>query len=716
MKRNYILLALLLAAGTVSAQKLSPNTTLMLMDKTSSPIGVKSADNAEATIEAFIHISDASVIGKMKAEGVAVQSVISDRLVTATMPVSAVSRLAALDGVTYIQAGSEARLLMDEARKDCNVDACHTATADMGSYTGSGVVVGIVDNGFQYSHVDFLTSGGAATRIKRVWDQNVTGKSPDGYGYGAEYAEYDEMKAAKYDMASSFHATHVAGIAAGADLSSGYYGVAPDADLVFVSFKNTTANIVDGIKYVFDYAESVGKPCVVNISLGQHLGPHDGTSETDQAFAQMTGPGRIIVGACGNEGLENIHASKTFTADDKTMKVMIGYSSSSSSSSSSKTSYIDIWGSKDSDMKVKTVVVENLRGKIVAESPEVSVGGTDEVKYTFPDGSHIVATVQMAAVRDAGNGCPEALIMCRATTIPEGYKLGIVVEGDEGNTVHMWNCVSGGVFLTPNKRGWTDGDNSYTVGELGGTGEGVISVGSYNTKESYASLDGSKYDVNTDLVGNLGEISKFSSIGPTVDGRVKPDVTAPGCAVVSATSRYYSSFSASSSVAQSGSDYYDINIGTSMAAPLVSGTVALWLQANPSLTPAQVRDVLQKTSRHDSYTGDAGTLSYVWGAGKIDALAGLKEVINGTTGISDQGQTNHIFRMETDRRTRTARFFFADADGSARVAVYNGVGQKVAGAELSKTGQTMNLSSLASGVYLFRMQRGNKTHTVKVAL
>ncbi len=714
MKRNYILLAaLLMAGGSVCAQKLSPNTTLMLMDNSTSVIGVKSTDQNETYIEAFIHLSDASVVDELKALGVTVQSVLSDRLVTAAVPMSAIGGVADLSGVEYIQAGSEARLLMDEARKDCNVDACHTATADMGAYTGKGVVVGIVDNGFQYSHVDFMTSDGKSTRVKRVWDQNTTGKAPKNYDYGTEYTELDEMKAAKYDMTSTFHASHVTGIAAGADKASGYYGVAPDADLVLVSFKNATTNIVDGIKYVFDYAESVGKPCVVNISLGQHLGPHDGTSATDQAFAEMTGPGRIIVGACGNEGSENLHATKTFTESDKTMKVMLGYGSSTSST---KTSYVDIWGSKDTDIKVKTVVVENLRGKIVAESPEVSVGGTTETKYTFPDGSNAVATVQMAATRDASNNCPDVLLMCRATSITEGYKLGIVVTGEAGSTVHMWNCASNGVFLTPNKRGWTDGDNNCTVGELGGTGEGVISVGSYNTKLTYTTIGDGTYEANTDLVGKLHDISSFSSIGPTVDGRTKPDVAAPGCAIVSATSRYYASFSASTSVAQSGSDYYDINIGTSMASPFVTGTVALWLQANPNLTPAQVRNIIQKTSRHDDYTGEASTTNYVWGAGKIDALAGLKEAIAYTTGIDDPAQTAPLFRVETDSRSRTARFFFADAAGTADVAVYNAVGQQVAAAVVTGNGQSLDLSTLASGVYLFRMQRGSQVQTLKVAL
>lgn len=144
-------------------------------------------------------------------------------------------------------------------------------TENNGPYTGKGVVIGIVDNGFQYDHVDFLNADKSDTRIKRVWDQHGTGNAPEGFGYGAEYKTTAEIRAAKYDLTSGFHATHVSGIASGSDKSTPYYGVAPDADLVFVSFKSTNAQIVDGIKYVFDYAKSVGKPAVVNISLGSHM-------------------------------------------------------------------------------------------------------------------------------------------------------------------------------------------------------------------------------------------------------------------------------------------------------------------------------------------------------------------------------------------------------------------------------------------------------------
>lgn len=714
MNNRKILLASLLVLGTSAfAQKLSPSTTLMLQDNKAQH---RVKGETSQKVNAYITLTTTDVLPQLEALGVEVHNVVNDHIVTVSLPLDAVEAVAALDAVGNVQVGTEARLLLDAARKDANVDDCHSTTSSLGAYTGKGVVVGIVDGGMQYSHVAFTNPDGVGTRIARVWDQNANGgKVPSKYGYGSEYTTFDEMQAARYDLTSAFHASHVANIAAGGDRTNAYYGVAPESEIVFVSFGSDNVNITDGIQYCFDYAESVGKPCVVNISLGSHIGPHDGTSLTDQTFASMTGPGRIIVGAAGNEGSDKLHVYKDLTDDDTTLKTMLGFGSSTTSSQA----YVDIWGSKDAPLTVKMAVVDALKGKILYESPAVSTTGDKDVKYTFPDGSGVVATAQMALQQNPSNGRTEVLLMCRATSIAENRKLGIVATSDAGSSVHMWNNASGGYFLDGDKKGWTDGDTDYTVGELGGVSPDVISVGSYNTKLNVTTLTGDQYGVNTSLVGTNNNLSLFSSHGPTLDGRSKPDVTAPGCIIVSATSRYYSSFSADGCVAQTGSDYYEANMGTSMASPFVAGTVALWLQANPNLTPADVRYIINETSRHDNYTKSADQCDRnYWGAGKIDAFAGLQFVCN-NTGINDNVASERMFSITTDRAARTAQFFYGAADGKAHVAVYNAMGQQVLAKQLTTSGETVDLSSLGHGIFVVKLQQGssaNNTKSVKVAL
>lgn len=720
MNKRKILIAVILAtAFKASAQNIAPNTSLMLhqWEAQKKEAALKNGMNAPAdrTVSAFISVDDSKVVDELRKHGVTVRSVLGD-VVTASLPLSCINTIAAIDGVKNIQAGSEVRLLMDVARADANVDACHTATESLGDYTGKGVVVGIVDNGFEYAHADFLKNDYTETRVVRVWEQGATsGNAPEKYGYGAEYTTLNDMKRARLDTYDTFHGTHVAGIAAGSDRSTNYYGVATEADIVLVSFiTSQSTSVIDGIKYVFDYAESVGKPCVVNISLGTHLGPHDGTSDTDRALAELVGPGRIIVGAAGNEGTKAVHASKTFSEGNTTLKTMIGFDNDKAAT---KTARIDIWGDKNATLKVKPVVVNTNDGSIVAELSEVATDGEKNAELSFPEGCGVEGTVQMALQVSPSNDRPNVLAICSATSIADNRRIGLVITGSEGSTVHMWNSDVTGHFLSEGKEGWTDGDDIYTIAEIGGISPDVITVGSYNTKDSYKDLMGNVHDVDADKMGNVGERSLFSSCGPTTDGRQKPDVVAPGCAVVSATSKYWQGFYPMAAVAKSqyANDCYDVNIGTSMSSPFVTGTVALWLQANPKLTPSDVRNILNASSRHDQYTGNADSCDRnKWGAGKIDAYAGL-QIAAGKTGIRDTQADVQLFSITTDRAARTAKVMYA-AKGNATLSIYTTTGQKVATQTLTTSGQTVSLSQLTHGVYVFRLEQGGAAHTVKATL
>ncbi|MEO0140395.1 MAG: S8 family peptidase [candidate division WOR-3 bacterium] len=193
-------------------------------------------------------------------------------------------------------------------------------------FTGKGVVVGMVDSGLDWDHPDFWPSA-TDTRIMRMWDQTLIPEggeeSPPDFGYGVEYDSLDVVSGTPRTIDEMGHGTHVMGIAAGDGSATNglepagrYAGLAPDAYIISVKTTWLDADVVDGVDYIFRRAESLGLPCVVNLSLGSHYGPHDGTGPFEAAIANLTGPGRIVVGAAGNSGNDPLHARVVVSGTD----------------------------------------------------------------------------------------------------------------------------------------------------------------------------------------------------------------------------------------------------------------------------------------------------------------------------------------------------------------------------------------------------------------
>lgn len=708
-KKSVVLASLLMLSGAVAAQKLSPNTELLLLNRaTGFQTNTMSVSADNETISAFVKINSQTVLEQIERLGGQVNTNYGGNLVTVTMPIDKIRDIAALDDVAFIQASPRAYLRMDKAREDANVDACHEATAGMEAYTGKGIVIGDVDTGIEYDHIDYYDSARTASRLVRVWDQNVSGNAPSGFTYGTEYATAASIAAKRYD-ATEIHGGHVLGIAAGADTESGFQGVAPDAELVYVSMEGTSSKIVDGVKYIFDYAASVGKPCVVNLSLGHHQGPHDGTSETDQMLDALTGPGRIIVGAAGNEAESNVHVSKTISDESDSLRCMTTPYNAYSSYQG-----IDLWGEEGTDVTFKYVITNSSNGKIYAESDEFSTANNDQKNFSLKRGSQSVIINMQSG--HGSNNRPEVMTTASTSGLTGNYKLGLIATSAAGTTLHAWQLAQNDEFTTTTRDGWTSPSSEYTVGEIGGTAKNVISVGSYNTKLSVTSTSG--YVMNqASWLGKVGAISPFSSNGPTLDGRMKPDVSAPGAMLESAWSKYggQNSYATAKTTVNGKTYYYGATQGTSMASPFVAGTVALWLQANPNLTPDDVKSVINATARHDEFTGD--TANNVYGTGKIDTYAGLQYILTQmSNGITTQHATQGMFRVVSNAASHTAQVYFDETEGDATVSVYNTVGQQVHSERLTTNGQTLNTGTLTPGIYLFKLQRGSSVQTVKATL
>lgn len=716
--RKHLIAALLLTAVPGMAQKLAPNVKNYLSE--TSQRDTRSA--ASDMLHAFIKTTSDEAAAQLEALGIRTKRQAAN-ILTAVLTADQLTAVSQLESVSYVQLAPEAKPLMDVARTTARATEAQSADNGLGkAFFGKDVIVGVVDAGFEYGHVDYLSPDGRF-RLLRVWDQNSTsmfGQTPEAYGYGREFTSESDIRNAKYDTTASYHGGHVAGIAAGGDLTSPYYGVAPEADLVFVSYREDAADITDGVRYIADYAKSLGRPCVINVSLGSHLGPHDGTSLCDRVLDDIAGEGCIIVGACGNEGETKLHARKVFTADNTTMKTGIKFSSETN-----RRAQIDIWGTAGKHIRVKGVVFDARKGSIIASTDEIDTAEppTSAQRTNFhTEDCGVEGYISLSAEVNAENNRPNVLLTTICTNVSSNRMVGIVVTGEDGTEVNMWNASYG--EFSGGKTGWTAGDTEYTVGEIGGTANELIAVGCYQTKETYTDVSGNTYpDASSLYPIETGDLLPFSSQGPTLDGRMKPDVSAPGWIVVSAQSKYYSSFYASyvagSTTYNGETYYYDGNGGTSMAAPYVAGSVALWLEACPKLTPDDVRDIIRQTAVHDAHCTE--TTSNSWGYGKIDTYAGLAVAYQKETGIARVPGASLGANMSFDAASRSVRLTFRQAQGGVAASLYSASGTLVAHKRLSQTQPgtelTLDAAHLAPGVYVLRLAGSNDdVQTFKVAI
>ena len=614
-----------------TAQKLAPSALHAARQHQVVRAGRVKSLAPQETVSAFIRITSADAIPELEALGINVRSNIKDRILTATVPVGVLEAAAELEAVERIELGGEVQPKLDVARAEAGADLVRSATAPLDRpFKGKGVIVGVVDQGFEYTHIAFKGEDGTTPRIKQAWNQKYTPNNPDspeGYSYGTEYKTWSDMQRVDNDYQyDTLHGTHVAGIAAGADVQSPYYGVATESDLVFVTYDTTADQIVDGVKYIFDYADRVGKPCVINLSIGMHTGPHDGTSLTDQTLDAMTGPGRIIVGAVGNEGTTAMHVGKRVTPDDP-MKVIPSFYDNNT-----KQFVCDFWGQPGKTYSIQPIAVNSLKGSIVGYGEKVSSTDYNDVRSVFTMADHgITGYIDVTVCHDLDNGRGNFYITGVASEQGTGRMLGLLITTEDDECyVDGWHSYIREFTANANckKQGFSAGDYNSLAGEIGGTAREVISVGSYNSRFTYKSVEGIEYAIGGQGY-TMSDLSPFSSNGPTSDGRMKPDVCAPGFGVVSAVQRHAIQTGTCAYVSKDtkgNSYYYDLNAGTSMASPYVAGSVALWLEARPQLTPSEVRNILKTTCRQDAFT--AGAPDSRWGYGKIDTYAGLLAAIN----------------------------------------------------------------------------------------
>lgn len=653
---------------------------------------------------------------------------------TVQIPLGSINELANVSGIKNIDLDAPIAPAMDAARKTTRADSAQKGYNLPTPMTGRGVVVGIIDAGFDYDHPTLYDSLHEQYRVKRIWAQKGSGTPPAGYTYGHEYTDSNAMKIAGCDTSITSHGTHVAGIAAGSGYGSNaannrFRGMAYESDMVFVGImpapsqwvNGGVTDVIDGMNYIYSYAASVGKPCVANLSWGSSMGPHDGHSLFSEACDALTGPGKIFTCSAGNSGEDTIHLQKTFTATENSVSTFVTFSPYLDTNN--QKTWVDIWG----DTSKSFCLSLKLYNSSTISDSTLSICITDTVQDYYlvgADGDTCFVTISMVA--SEYNGKPHALVSLHSFTTDNICMTATGVDG----TIDMWEgyiAPPTGYYGAMKKLGYpfaVSGDTKMTVSDISSSFS-AISVGAYTSKSSFTNINGATLSYPGAV---NGRIAPFSSLGPIADGRVKPDITGPGFSVASAVSSFDSAYFTggdnyitviSKTTIGSRTYPYAMSAGTSMSSPAVAGIIALMLQVNPNLNPDSVKNIINSNAITDSYTGVLPSSgNNTWGHGKINAYKSLRylaqqaKVENTLT----QDPLDCIIYPNPSKGNSTISYVSTKND-KLNIAIYDITGKLMLNNEWNvKTGgniMSINMKNYAKGNYFIKISSGEKCCTIK---
>ncbi|MCQ2288179.1 MAG: S8 family serine peptidase [Muribaculaceae bacterium] len=604
--KKVVLLAVALVVGVVAygQNKMSPVMR-----------GAISEASASEALHAWVTMDNASM-DALSASGVKVESRFNG-MALVSGDARSIKRVAQLQGVKGVSAPSHLKLLCDSSRSVTHVNPILAGTNLPCAYDGSGVVLGMIDCGIDYNHMAFKDAQGN-TRISRVYHpvEKGDGVLVDGDLLpGKDYTTPTQIAALTTDDKFMSHGCHTTGIAAGTMVGA-YGGMAPGTEIAYVGIPNDNLedyNVVLGMRYIAAYAASVGKPCVINMSLGNHDGPHDGTGFMARAMEELNKKyGTIFVVSAGNEGATSLYLNKAFTAADKQL-------SSVMMTSNGNRSEIDIWSRDSKPLTIEYNIYNYATNTVLCSSGPVRSDSTLYLARDAQWAQYSSGNIKIQQGVDPVNGRYHIYVDHSANISVMNCYLSFTVRGEDGTVVDAWDVNGDANFSSCGLAGFSDGNDIFSISDMA-TGDYSISVGACAGRTSYPVVGRTYTNGYT-----MGGMARFSSYGTDLRGQVHPFIVAPGVNVVSSVSSFNcskTSYSQRTYDNDNNAHYWYTKNGTSMSAPCVAGIVALWLQACPSLTIEQIKDVMAETAMSMPYT------TVVSGPhGEIDAYAGIQLIL-----------------------------------------------------------------------------------------
>lgn len=635
---------------------------------------------AEKSVVMFITVEPGTSDADIECPGVKVVEHIGDAFIV-ELPVGAVDSFLANDRIKAAQFDhcDEPDMFYARMAGNANVNNAHTdPLKELGhSYMGKDVVCGVFDIGFDVNHVDFLDNEDRSkTRVKKLVVFKGSSSNPE-----IDTEDEGEIKSFTTDKNDAKHGTHVLGIMAGSyrgpgnwnDVDFGpdslhnglvststlpghnpdgtkpvpYYGVAPKADIVICGNRDGLyggAQLV-GARRIIEYSKKVGKPCVINYSLGSQWGPRDGSAPDDVILSTLAQEA-IICKSAGNDGTCNDYFSEYFTESSGSIATLLRFPPNDEN----KTAELEFWLNDDRSVRVELIAFgsyydpeeyDDVTKEFVLatfDGPVVDGDGNPTTLSVTPDD---VATQLSGIFEGRFNISAEVMEQnnryCVEVSFDNGFRvknatidgnvmtmqLGLRFYGESGQRIDG-NCCGDWVKFAENRPGYINPSPCLSISN-GSCAANIIAVGSYSNRSAMRYLTGKVWRETYPDKG-AGDIAPSSGYGVLHDGRSLPQIATPGVNIVSASSRFCDADVNAVAVADYDSKkYYFCEMsGTSMSCPLFAGICALWLEADPTLGYDDIMEVLENTSRNDSYTKAAPGR---FGFGKADAYEGLKYVL-----------------------------------------------------------------------------------------
>ncbi|MGV3631787.1 MAG: S8 family peptidase [Bacteroidota bacterium] len=541
---------------------------------------------------------------------------------------------------------SRPQSLNDSTRVKAHIDEIHMGTGGLSMpYTGKNVIVGIVDDGIDFRHPDFRDANGN-TRVLYLWDHMLDSAGhpniPQPYNYGLLYDSSDinlHITAAQFGAlgGQAFHGTNVSGIATGNGLANGKNkGMAPDCKIIFVrtnfQLEEWSLSIADACQFIFDKADEMGLPCVINLSLGDYFGSHDGRDPATESIEEMLDeqPGRIVVCAAGNSGnVGKYHVGGDVDSDTS----FVWFKNNPSGAFGANTIFFELWADQTDMQNVHFGFGANLpsgnfasRAQTAFYNTSTALGGVIEDTLRNGNGDEI-AILEIYPSVEYGNYHLQVLFT-QVDSTAYNYRFATAATGAGTGHYDLWSGTGFGlnaiVQTLPTAAEFPQIIHYHPVDSLQSivTGwacsEKVITVANFVNRQSYTDLDGVVHVTPV----TAGTLSVNSSKGPSRVGVVKPDISAPGDFSITASPLSYLSNPVNNFKIDEGG-WHNANGGTSMASPVIAGIAALYLEKCNQASYTDFKNDLLNNAFADNFTGTVPNNAF--GYGKPHGLGTLLE-------------------------------------------------------------------------------------------